>query len=293
MKLKTLAKAVGCAGILLAASQGQADVITDWNWTLDAGWTAASDSGNTAFATTDTQRQLIDPVTYDSAYSGAPGWDTLRWGVSTGQGQSQLEITNPNAFGNFTLTDDGGGVFVSGDIPGTNIVHSNNPINSPTLASATLSEFFTLTPTAGGPTLTDAPVFDVGFDETVNTAEAADCEYTGLANNPACTDVFVLQNPGDLIREIPFQGVLYTFEIFEEGLVSPGDNDLDDSICDLVGESGCLTLVTNESAENEFDFGFRVSAQKIPEQVPAPSALALLGLGLFGIGFGRRLNRRG
>jgi len=295
MKLKSLSKAVGCVGLLLAASNSHSMPILDWNWTLDAGWTAAADTGGTAFTTTDPLRNQSGPVTYATGYTGDPGFSTLSWGNSTGSGQSELEILNPNAAGSFTLleTAPGSGIWEAPTQNGTEIIHRNNPITAPALGSATLSEFFVLTPDLPGPqpSVTDAPVFNIGFDETTNTTGAPeDCEYQGLDNDPPCTDVFVLENPGELTRNIQFGDYLYTFSIFEDGLASPADNGLPDGICSDLGVDGdCLTLVTNEGSDNTFRFRFDVSSRFNPQEVPAPSVLALLGLGMLGmVGYRRR-----
>ena len=291
-----LAKKLAAVGITaaLASPAAMADVILNWDWALFAGWTDSTvEGGGSADAS--------GPVDIIPTAPGTlTGDSVLSWGVSSGSGQSSLTIVNPTiSTSNFAgetglgdglgsqlvLLPNGDGTYTSAPVAGTMFSHANNPITGNSLTNAVLSEWFALSPDNGDPllpaTFIDTPVFDILFEETTNTGNVDDCV---IDSTIPCNDVFVIANPDLLTTSFTLDGFIYTITIGAIGLTP-----LDGETCGLVGQpAGCLGFVTEEgSTNNALNVLFGLSARP----VSAPSVLALMGLGLLGIGYSRRRNR--
>lgn len=271
---KKIGITLASTAVVLMASTASADPITDWGWTLDSAWTSWSDGAG-------------ENVTESGVVAGVPGgYDTLSWGTpTTPAGQSSLVISNPNiaemegAPNAFSLVDNLNGTW-SDTVVGTLAYHNNNVIKGDSLISTTLTDIFSISSVEfGGAIGPLESAFNILFKETDNSLSAANCSW---AVNPSnlCDDIFVVTNPGDLNITFSVLDYNYTLSIGALGL-----GPLSDAACNAAGSaSGCIGLVTQEGVQNEFQFEITLTASNVPE----PSVMLLMGLGLMGFGLRRR-----
>jgi hypothetical protein len=253
---KSLLCALAIAGAGMVATAAQAAPIVEWEYTVETTWIGSTFTAGSGSQTTN-----------DTQLSWGQTGGTEPWDGGTNRSGLEIEDVSPQP----------GTVFTNGAIaPTSEITHYNNSISADfaTLDTATLQTVLTLTaidpdPAPNDPlALDESLVFNIDFIETPNTT----CSFP---SDSVCDDIFVIEF-GSLANSFDYLGVTYNIAIVTlTGNITP----LPNATCAAAGvASGCLGFTTPEGENTPVDFGILIT------QVPAPGALAVMGMGLLGLG---------
>lgn len=273
LKLKSAATTMAAALTLAFSATAQADAIDG----IVNIWTVEVDT-------------VFDTTTVDPAGVTIVNDQSLRWGTSTGEGQSGLDITDSPS------TEQ---VVTNGAAVGNvSVTHLNRPITGTSLDSVDILSTLTLTPfSPPGTGLLPATItFKISFEETVNNANpCADGGANGVGvNDNGCADIFVIDQNAlnfpffyDLDGAGDLPNLQYFISFFE---LTSGLNPLPAAACTAAGvTSPCIGFRTPEGEDTTFQFAALITTE--PVSIPEPGALALMGLGIGLMGLLHRRRR--
>lgn len=291
LNLKTFASSASFLAVVASAGIAVAAPITQWSFT-------ANNSFDPSGTVWDTGRGT-NPNVYGSGNKlpdqwfnfGSQQYSWMKWGDPAGFLGSQSFLAAETGIRR-TVTTDGAAV------SGARFFHGNYEISGngrpAPLSMALLTDIEISAVGVSGVNFSKTLRYSIDFYETPNEQRARDCEgyntgWTAGRNVENCPDRLTIDISPLAFTTEEIDGYVYDFVVSFD--LSDSDNILGLSI-----DGNLATIWTNEHTRSRIGTKVSVTSREVVtppvNEVPEPGSIALLGAGLFGVGFGLRRRRK-